>query len=423
MTQSNITRRRFLQHSAAAGALAAAPYFVPSRAFGANDRIVTGHIGLGGQGRGNLGRFLSQGVSVAAVCDVDQKHAAAAAKIVSSKGGKCDVLGDYRKLLDRADIDAVVISTPDHWHAMPTIHACQAGKDVYCEKPLSLTIGEGRQMVEAARKHKRVVQTGSQQRSANNFRLACELVRSGRIGKLQKVLAGIAKANHPGKPVPDSEPPAELDYEFWLGPAPSRPYNVKRVHYNFRFFWDYSGGQMTNWGAHHIDIAQWGMGTDGTGPIETEAVAEFHPQGWHEVSESCRVTHKYANGVTLIVGQLQRDIPMGTTFIGSEGTIYVNRGKLQSTPADIIKQPLEAGDVHLYESKNHHANFLACVKSREKPICDVEIGHRSATVCHLGNLAIRLGRKLQWDPEQEQIVGDEKANSMLNRPYRSPWAI
>ena len=418
--RTSLSRRQFLKSTAAGAAVLAAPLYIPARAFGANERIVTGHIGMGGQGRGTLKGFLDH---AAAVCDVDTKHLAQAVKMVEEKGRTCDGYGDYRRLLDRSDIDAVVISTPDHWHALPTIHACEAGKDVYVEKPLSLTIAEGRRMVQAARDHERVVQTGSQQRSSKEFRTACELVRSGRIGQIKTVLVGIAKANHPGEPVADTEPPANLDYEMWLGPAPWRPYNVKRVHYNFRFFWDYSGGQMTNWGAHHIDIAQWGLGTDDTGPTEIEGTGTFHPKGWHEVSETCRVTHKYDNGVTMIVGQGQKDIPMGTTFIGTEGTIYVNRGKLTSTPEEIVKTPLSEGDVRLYKSDNHRRNFLDCVKSRELPICDVEIGHRSATICHLGNIAIRTGRPLQWDPVAEQITNDSEANAMLSRPYREPWVL
>lgn len=415
------TRRTFLRQTTAAAAVGMAlPTFIPARVFGANERIHTGHIGLGGQGRGNLGKFSNQAI---AVCDVDQNRLAAAVKRIGKEGDPNIGYSDYRKLLDRKDIDAVVISTPDHWHALPTIHACQAGKDVYCEKPLSLTIAEGRGMVAAARKHERIVQTGSQQRSSSNFRTACELVRSGRIGKLEKVLVGIPGPNHPGEPGPDSDPPSELDYDFWLGPAPERPYNVKRVHYNFRFFRDYSGGQMTNWGAHHIDIGQWGMGTDDTGPVSVEGTASFHPQGWHEVTETCRLTYTYANGVEMIVGQKQSDIPSGTTFIGSEGQIHVNRGKLSSTPGEIIKQPIGENEVHLYKSSGHHANFIDCIKSRELPICDVEIGHRTATLCHLGNIVAYTGRKITWDPAKEQIVGDDVANAMVSRPYRSPWKL
>ena len=424
MGHSQASRRQFLAQAATGAAAAfAAPWIIPSSAFGANERIVTGHIGVGGQGGGNLGAFLKL-ASPAAVCDVDQKRLAAAVQRVEKETKKsCEGFGDYRKLLDRKDIDAVVISTPDHWHALTTIHACQAGKDVYCEKPLSLTIVEGRKMVEAARAHSRIVQTGSQQRSDDRFRLACELVRNGRLGKLEKVMIGLPGSNFSGPPVPDSDPPPELDYDMWLGPAPQRPYNLKRVHYNFRFFWDYSGGQMTNFGAHHIDIAQWALGMDESGPIATEGTATFHPEKWYEVTQSCRITHTYSNGVQMIVGQGQKDCPGGATFIGSEGTIFVDRGKITSTPEDIVKQALKEDDVRLYVSKNHHQNFLDCIKSRKLPICDVEIGHRSATVCHLTNIVARLGRRIQWDPVNEQIVGDAEAAKMVSRPYRAPWKL
>ncbi len=416
MSRHRLTRRGFL---GAAAATFAAPLFVPARAFGANERVVTAHIGVGGQGLADLNPFMK---NAAVVCDVDKTHLANAVKAAEKKNVKVEALSDYRKVLERKDIDAVVVATPDHWHGLVTIHACQAGKDVYCEKPLSLTVREGRAMVQAARDHKRVVQTGSQQRSAKEFRVACELVRSGRIGKVEKVLVGIPASNYTGGIVPDADPPAELDYDFWLGPAPKRPYNVNRVHYKFRFFWDYSGGQMTNWGAHHIDIAQWGLGMDDSGPVKVEGTGTFPDDKSYEVTKTCRVTHTYANGVVLVVAQGDKDVPGGTTFVGSKGTIHVNRGKLESTPAEIIKEPLAKGDVHLEESPGHHANFLACVKSRAKPICDVEIGHRSATVCHLGNIAIRLGRKFEWDPAKEEAK-DEEVTKMLSRPYRKPYAL
>jgi len=416
-------RRTFLKQAAGALAVAAAPCLVPARAFGANERVVTGHIGTGGQGNSNLRAFLGQGVSAGAVCDVDKKHAAATLKLLEGKGLKCAALGDYRKLLERKDINAVVIGTPDHWHALTTIHACQAGKDVYCEKPLTLTVAEGRKMVEAARANRRIVQTGSQQRSDAKFRLTCELVRSGRIGKVERVIVGLPGVNFTGPPVPDSDPPPELDYDFWLGPAPKRPYNVKRVHYLFRFFWDYSGGQMTNFGAHDIDIAQWGLDVDASGPVAVEGKATFHPDKWYETPQSCRLTYTYANGVTLLVGQVQKDCPGGATFIGTQGSIHIGRSRLTAKPAEIAERPLEEKDVHLYQSSNHHRNFLDCVRTRKLPICDVEIGHRSATACHLGNIALRLGRKVQWDPQKEQILGDDEATGMLSRPYRSPWTV
>ncbi len=248
-------------------------------------------------------------------------------------------MGDYRRLLDRKDIDAVVVTTPDHWHALITIQACQAGKDVYCEKPLSLTVAEGRKMVDAARKHHRIVQTGSQQRSDDRFRLACELVRSGKLGKIQEVLVGIPAVNFRGPAVADSTPPANLDYDVWLGPAPLKPYNEKHVHYNFRFFWDYSGGQMTNFGAHHLDIAQWALGMDSSGPVEIEGTATFDPTHTYEVTRTCRITYTYENGVRVVLGQEQKDIPQAVTFIGSEGRVFVDRKKIESTPRELVHDP------------------------------------------------------------------------------------
>lgn len=414
-------RRDFLrQASAASVAAIAAPYFVPRSAFGANDRINTAHIGVRNQGLGNLKAFINNAV---AVCDVDSEVLGKAVEAVKKTGRPCEGYEDYRRVLERKDVDAVVVTTPDHWHALITIDACAAGKDVYCEKPLSLTVSEGRKMVTAARKYERIVQTGSQQRSDNKFRRACELVRSGHIGKLETILVGIPGPNHPGEPVPDSDPPSNLNYDLWLGPAPQRPYNVKHVHYNFRFFWDYSGGQMTNFGAHNIDIAHWGMGCDDSGPLEIDGTATFHPKKWHEVSETCRVTYRYPNDVTMIVGQGQADIKEGATFIGSKGRIWVARGKLMSDPVELAELPVSPQDVRLYESANHHKDFLDCIKSRKPPICDVEIGHRSATACHLGNISLRLGRKIKWDAMAEKIVGDEQAEAMLSRPYRGPWKL
>lgn len=420
MTRSTFSRRSFLQTTAAASAVFAAPYFVPQRAFGANERVVTGHIGVRNQGgpKANLKHFLA---NAAAVCDVDKSVAAAAAKFVEESGKKCAVFGDYRKLLERKDIDAVVITTPDHWHALQTIHACQAGKDVYCEKPLTLFVAEGRQMVDVARATGRIVQTGSQQRSGKEFRQACELVRSGAIGPIETVLVGIPGPNHPEKAAPDSQPPSELDYDFWLGPAPERPYNVNRVHYNFRFFWDYSGGQMTNFGAHHIDIAQWGLGMDASGPVTIEGRATYpDDQRVCEVTKTCRVTLSYSSGAKLIIGQGEKDIPGGVTFVGPKGKIFVNRGVIKAEPEELLKiEPT----TKLYASDNHHRNFLECIKSRELPVADVEIGHRSATACHLANMALRLGRKIEWDADKETVVGDDDAAKMLARPYREPWKL
>jgi predicted dehydrogenase len=393
---------------------------VPARAFGANERVRVGFVGVRNQGTNNLKALMDHAV---AVCDVDKDVLAKAVALAHEKGGKKVLaFSDYRALLDRKDVDAVVVTTPDHWHALITTDACRAGKDVYCEKPLSLTVAEGRAMVEAARAHARVVQTGSQQRSDARFRLACELVRNGRLGKVKRVLVGLPGVNFKGPGVADSAPPPELDYEFWLGPAPERPYNEKRVHYNFRFFWDYSGGQMTNFGAHHLDIAQWALGRDDSGPVVAQGTAAFNKDHWYEVPESSRVTFTYDDGVTVVCEQgMKAGAGQGVTFEGTEGTLYVTRGKIESSRAEILKRPIKEGEVHLYASKNHHADWLDCVKSRKRPIADVEVGHRSATVCHLGNIAVRTGRAIRWDPSREEVLGDAEASAMLKRPYRSPW--
>ena len=424
-------RREFLRRAAAAlaaptaaSAAAAAPLYVPASSFGANDRVATAHVGVGGQGRGNLGRFLAKSdAQPVAVCDVDAGHAAEAAAMVGKAGGSVAVTADYLELLGRDDVDAFVVSTPDHWHALPTIHACESGKDVYCEKPLTLTVAEGRRMVDAARRHDRVVQTGSQQRADQKFRRACGLVRSGAVGELREVFVGIPGPNHPGEPVPDGGPPAELDYDRWLGPAPDRPYNVKRVHYNFRFFRDYSGGQITNWGAHHLDIAQWGLGTDGTGPVSVRGDGTFHPRDWHEVTETCAVEYGYADGRRIRLSQKTGDWPGGVTFVGDAGRIHVDRGRLSAEPQRLLDHAADGGGIELYESDDHVGNFLACVRSRETPICDVEIGHRSATLCHLANIAVTAGRELTWDPVAERFAADAGANALLDRPNRPPYTV
>ncbi len=422
MTSENrsIHRRGFLKGVGGAALVAGFPTIIPASAFGANEAIRVGHIGVRNQGTNNLKALMKHTV---AVCDVD-KDVLAKAKELAEKGTGHSIAAydDYRKLLDSKDVDAVVVTTPDHWHALATVDACKAGKDVYCEKPLSLTIAEGKTMVEAARRHKRIVQTGSQQRSDDKFRKACELVRSGKLGKIRAVRVGLPGVNFDGPAVPDTTPPPELDYNFWLGPAPKVPYNPKHVHYLFRFFWDYSGGQMTNFGAHHLDIAQWGLGRDDSGPVAIEATATFHPKGWYEVPMTSRVVYTYDDGVTVLCEQ-GTGAPGGVTFEGEKGTLHVDRGKLSSDPEEIVQETIGPDDVHLYVSKNHHQNWLDCIKSRELPICDVAIGHRSATVCHLGNIAVRTGHKLTWDPVKQEIIGDPEAAAMLQRPYRSPWSL
>ncbi len=416
-----LTRRSFLQQTPAAAALLALPAATYRAALSADappsDTVRVAFVGVGPQGMANLKALAGQKrVTVAAVCDVDKTRVAkAAADVEKLMRPAPGTASDYRSLLDRKDVDAVCVATPDHWHALQTIAACRAGKDVYCEKPLSLTIAEGRRMVAAAREGKRVVQTGSQQRSDDKFRTACELVRSGAVGKVHTVKVGLPKVNFKGPAVADSAPPADLDYDTWVGPAPMRPYNANRVHYLFRFFWDYSGGQQTNFGAHHLDIAQWGLGRDDTGPVSAEAEARFHKDKWFEVPEWTRITYKYADGVTMLCGQ---DYPAGTKFVGDKGSILVVRGKLTASAPEVLKH---AVTVKLDDSRSHHGNWLDCVRTRKNPVADVEIGHRSATVCHLGNLAVRTGRKVAWDPAKEAVVGDSEAAKLVDKAYRAPW--
>lgn len=449
-SNASLSRRRFLQTTAAASTVFAAPYLIPERAFGANERVNLGFIGCKNRGMQNAEGFRVVGkdagklpVNCAAVCDVDTKVIADAVKAVEKTGHKPSTFGDYRKLLERKDIDAVVASVPDHWHAVMTIDACGAGKDVYCEKPLSLFVAEGRTMVDVARKTNRIVQTGSQQRSDDRFRQACELAINGKLGKLHTLVVGLPKPNHATSAVPDSDPPAELNYDMWLGPAPLRPYNVNRVHYNFRFFWDYSGGQMTNFGAHHLDIAQWGLGMDDSGPVSIEGEGTFpKDKDLCEVNDTCKITYTYANGVKVILVQPQRGNrprgeaaetrppqiedalkapAAGVIFYGDNGSVLVDRQQILADKPELLKTPFGSGDKRLTVSKDHYQHFLDCIKSRQKPITDVEVGHRSATVCHLGNIAVRLGRKIQWDPVKERITGDDQAAAMLNRPYRAPY--
>ena len=416
------TRRQFLK---TAGALAV-PAFIPATALGhgpraaPSERITMGFIGVGNMGGGHLHYFLDhKEVQVVAICDVKrwQRDEAAqrtaehyAAETAAGTFHGCDTYNEYEELLARDDIDAVLIAVPDHWHAIVAIAACRAGKDVYCEKPLSLTVRDAREMVKAARRYNTVFQTGSQQRSSQNFRYACELVRNGRIGELQTVNVGIGQPSSekcfPEEPIPDG-----LDWERWLGPAPWQPYNSERCSGNYSGGWrlvrDYSGGMTTDWGAHHFDIAQWGMGMDGNGPVVISPPYEDHP-----------LTFKYANGV-----RMYRDGANGILFTGTGGKIEVNRGYFKTWPDEIGKQPIGPNDLHLYESPGHQQDWLNCIRSRRRPICDVAIGASSVIVCHLANIACWLGRRIEWNPETEQIIGDETAARWLDRPKRAPWRL
>ncbi len=444
------TRRTFTKAGAAAALTAfGAPYLVRPSVLGANapnERINVGVIGTGNQSRGDLPGFLrNDDVQVVAVCDVntgsygyrDKDHFLGrepARKLVDkyyadkNRAGSykaCDAYVDFRKIIDRPDIDVVAIITPDHWHGVMTLMAAEAGKDIFCQKPLSLTIRQGQEMVKAVRKHKRILQTGSQYRFIPAVRFACELVRNGRIGQLKTINTYIAM-NNKKSPGPGWKPmlvPEGFDYDMWLGPAPMAPYHQDRCLYRFRFNLDYSGGQITNFGAHSNDIAQCGNGTSLTGPTEVEGLhAEWPPKGsLFNTALKAKFRARYANGVELICQSGPRGV--GVRFEGTEGWVHLDGTRLKTHPESLKDSKIAPDEIHLPKGASPIRNFLDCIKTRQEPIEPVEIGHRTASLCHLGNIAIQLMRKLQWDPEKEQFVGDDEANAMLSRPMRALWQL
>jgi predicted dehydrogenase len=433
---NRINRRRFLKGSAvAASTFLLAPTIVPSSVFGANapsNRITFGCIGVGRMGLGDLREIMGfKEARIIAVCDVDSNRIKFAQQLVDEKynaSGECAGYKDFRDLIARDDIDAVSVVTPDHWHAIPAIAAAKAGKDIFLQKPLTLTIEEGRVLSDTVRRYNRIFQVGSQQRSDTKFRTACELVRNGRIGKLHTVKVGFgtdpSTTPQPLMPVPDA-----LDYEMWLGPAPWEAYTEKRVHPQKGYSrpgWlriqDYGAGMITGWGAHHNDIAQWGMGTEYTGPVEIEGHAGYPKDGLWNVHGDFNIEYTYANGVKVICADNKKN-KQGILFEGSEGWVYVKRGQIDAEPKSLLNSTIGPDEIHLYKSNNHKANLLDCIKSRKQTIAPVEIGHRSCTVCLLGDIAMRLGRKLKWDPEAEQFLNDDGANRMLSKPMCSPWCL
>ncbi len=428
---SHLSRRSFLKRSALGGVVAGLPASSYRAAFAAeapSERVRVAMIGVGNQGgpKNNMKYFLK---NIVALCDLDKNYLAEAGDFLRKQADlKATATDDYRRALDAKDVDAVVVTVPDQWHATMTIEACKAGKDVYCEKPLTLVVGEGRPMIAAARKYNRVVQTGTMQRSGEEFKLATDLVRKGVVGTVKAVNVTLPSPNwvaKAGKPVPDSAPPEGFDFDRWLGPAPLRPYNKNRVHYLFRFYWDYSGGQQTNFGAHHLDVAQWGLGMDDSGPVSVEGTGTFNPDGWYETPDTTEIKYTYANGVTLTarqkVGTTNKD--QGTEFVGDKGSLFVYRGGIVATPKELLKG-VELPKITSSQANVSHVNdFLDCVKSRKTPAADIEIGHRSATVCHLGNIAVRTGKKIAWDPKAEAIVGDADAAKWLTKEYRKPWTL
>jgi predicted dehydrogenase len=437
----NLSRRKFLQNALGTSvALAGLPYLIPNSALAAdncspNNKINIGMIGLGWMGgQYLLGSFLGlPQAQIVALCDVDQIRLNRAKQTVENQYANqkglekyrgCKTYGDFRELLENKDIDAVIIATPEHWHGICAVRAAEAGKDIYCEKPLAYSIEEGKAIVNAVNKYGRIFQTGSQQRSDWRFRTACELVRNGYIGQLKEVKVNVA--GMPGDYYPQPEPiPKHLNWDMWLGPAPYRPFNSALFMWDFspgknwRMHRDFGGGMMTDWGAHHFDIAQWGMGMDESGPVEVIPPAKGEVWG---------LKYIYANSIPLISSPESN----GILFIGDKGKVEVNRGYLKTWPENLLSIQLKPNDLHLYESNdneyqfestNHHANWLECIRTRSKTVAHEQIGFHTLAVCRIGIAAIELNRPLKWDPVNAAFIQDPEANRLLSRPMRSPWHI
>jgi predicted dehydrogenase len=445
MPTSRAHRREFLKTTAAVGAGLAAPTILPARLFGKqapSNTLQIGCIGTGRMGHGDMTACLTSGLApkaqarVVAVCDVDRRRAEHARDVVKTFYEReladeprppAAIFSDFRELLARDDIDGVTISTPDHWHGLIAIAAAEAGKDVYLQKPLTYTIPQGQRLIEAVRGRNVVLQTGSQQRSDAQFRKGCELVRNGRLGRLHTIRVMLPTDTGVGDGTPTAVPP-NLDYDMWLGPAPQADYAEGRVHpqssVTQRPGWlqiePYCRGMITGWGSHMFDIAQWGHGSDDTGPVEMEATGEFPDRGLFNVHTNFQAQGAYADGVKLVA---QSGEPAGVRFEGEAGWLDVGRGRLQAEHAAILDEPLADGDVQLYVSDNHMGNFLECMRSRQDPICPVETGHRSNSICVITHTAMKLGRRLRWDPQAERFIGDDKANATLQYEYRSPWSL
>jgi predicted dehydrogenase len=412
--------------------MAAFPYIIPSSALGKDDmvapsnRIVMGCIGTGGMGTHDMNTFLrSSEVQVIAVCDVDTEHRESARSIVNEKYGNkdCAAYNDFRQLLAHDEIDAVTVCTPDHWHGLISMAAAKAGKDIYCEKPLVNTIAEGRAVCDAVKRYGRILQTGSHERSNDSVRFACELIRNGRIGKLHTIRINLPVDNQIAiGPQPTMPIPEGFDYDMWLGHTPWAAYTQRRCHFWWRFILDYGGGEMTDRGAHIIDLAQLGNNTDDTGPIEIVSEGKAPRDGLFDAFDEYKFECKYDNGVRMIG---QSSGVRGLKFEGSDGWIFIHihGGLLEAEPKSLLQETIGPNEIHLGRSPNHHRGFLNAVKSRIQPFAPAEVGHRTATICHLLNIAMLTGRKLKWDPEHEQIIGDCEANSMLARPMRGPWHL
>jgi predicted dehydrogenase len=433
---NGFTRRQFI----GAAAAVAAPTIVPASVFGRPgrpapaDRINMALIGCGGQGNSDMKRHMDLAdVQMVAVCDVDAGHAEGAKKTVDDYYTKkkeseykgCTVVKDFRELCARKDIDAVIVATPDHWHYLTAVEAIRNKKDVYGEKPITHLYGEAKQLVQEVKKHERIWQTGSQQRSEFNFHRGAELVRNGIIGKVKEVEVGLpqGRSGHAKGADKITDPPANLDYDLWCGPSPKLPYMAKRVHFDWRWNLAFGGGQLLDWICHHNDIAHWGLDEDLGGPLEIEAVEWKWPEDRtvFDAPYEYKVVSTYAKDIKVSI-MSSNFVPMGTKWIGETGWVYSDRSKIDASNKEWLKPEFDPGPVKLYNSRHHQKNFIECVKSRKPTICPVETSHHSITPGHLGYLSARLKKKIKWDPKAEVVVGDEEATKLLNKvEYRDPW--
>ncbi len=431
---SKVTRRQFLARTGAALAL---PAVFPCSLFGEaapSNRIALGIVGCGNMGTSNLRAFLKEkDCQVVAACDVDKKHLTQAAGIINRQyqNKDCRQYHDFRDLLARTDIDAVMMATPDHWHNLVAVEALRQKKDVYGEKPLARTIEEQQGIVRAVRENGRIWQTGSWQRSVATFRKAAEIVRNGLIGDVKHVEVGLPEGNRNSGGAAESmfpsDPPPELDYNFWIGPSKLMPYIQGRVHRNWRWNYNTGGGQLLDWIGHHCDIAHWGCDFDNSGPSEIEGHGEFPPKDavWNTCTKY-RIELKYPRNITMTIAGGYPEIKGGTKWVGTKGWVWVNRGAFEGSNEewrDYRDLPEELRKVKLYESSNHHRNFLDCVKSRKPAITPSETAHHSAIPGHLGLISMLVERKLKWDAQAERILDDAEASQLLTRPFRPPWKL
>jgi predicted dehydrogenase len=450
-----MNRRQFLKNAIGTVGVLSFPTIVPSSVLGRNgtippsSRINMGCIGLGGQGTFNMQAFLNKKeVQIVALCDVNKGSddydflyqfpgsrtagLARAKQMVtdyyasntpSGSYNGCETYTDFRELLARDDIDAVTVCTPDHWHGLISIAAAKAGKDIYCEKPLVNTVAEGRAVCEAVNRYSRILQTGSHERSNHSVSYACELIRNGRIGKLHSIYVNMPIDSHqPIPPQPIMPAPENLDYDMWLGPTPWVPFTKKRTHFWWRYILEYGGGEMTDRGAHIIDLAQLGNETDDSGPYEISGKGEAPRDGLFNTFMKFDFQCRYANGVNMI-GACEQ--PRGLRFVGTEGWIFIHihGGRLEAHPESLLRSVILPEEIHLRRSPGHHQDFLNSIKSRQQPIASAEIGHRTATICHLINIAMLTEQKLNWDVSKEQIMNSPEAHRLLKKPMRAPWTI